>query len=298
MLEGRVLGNALILHLLHLALSLGDVLDGFGLLGGSLLDEAIELIDLGHVLLDLPGHVLDGACQLGVELLALVPLGYVVLVLLLQGLDHRVDGLEHLIKVTHLGLVHLHSEVSQSQAVCNRRLCLQGRISSCHRLGRSLAFAVELQEVDLHAAVVGVVDACLLASLDCGPEELPSLIAGEDLDGLFDPLQLLCAEALPLVPLVGFCLAARLRLVEEGLCIVHLFLGVIVGGRVGGEQFLPLGLLPLLLGAELFHCRLLFFFYCNELLELALLGTLHRGRGLDVGAEGGVHVREDTLHRQ
>mmetsp|Transcript_120857 Transcript_120857/g.385936 ORF Transcript_120857/g.385936 Transcript_120857/m.385936 type:complete len:453 (+) Transcript_120857:898-2256(+) len=126
-------------------------------------------------------------------------------------------------------------------------------------------------------------------------EGVEGIRARQDLDSLAHALQLHGAQAAALVPLLGFDLARRLRLIEELLVGVQLCLGGIKqllalseGHALGGMVELLL-FQRLLQGFQLPHLR------GHQLLESLLrVGLLGIGL-LQVAGEGVVHAFEDAL---
>mmetsp|Transcript_18654 Transcript_18654/g.50590 ORF Transcript_18654/g.50590 Transcript_18654/m.50590 type:complete len:743 (+) Transcript_18654:2-2230(+) len=287
--EGGVLLLPLRLHASDLRLDLLDLLDGLRLLVAQLLDQAHKLVDLRVVLLDEPLDVRNGAADLLVLGLALVALGDVRGVLVPERPDHDVDLLEDHVEVPHLRLAHAHRQRGQAQAVR-----APGRVAQ-RGVG---ALRGHLEEDELiHAGLVGVVHASLLASGDRRGEELAGGVAGEDLQSLLDALELLDPKLATGAPLVVLRLAGSLGLVEEGNVCLHLALRVVVALRGVREELLGLGLEALLLRLQALHREELLGLVGDKVLELPVPLGLRLRRRLEVCGEGVVHVAQDALHR-
>merc|ERR1719453_496283 len=233
-----MLSLSLLLQVIHVLVGLLDSLVGLSLLLGAQLNQALQLLDLCIVVLNLPAEVTDCFCDLLVLLLALVPLCNVSRTFILESLDHIIDGLEDTIKVSNLGLAHLHSKSSKSEA---SRASDWGS-QRCIRLGCWEAGCV-LQEgwgtVQLQEG--------LDTRLDKLCKELSGLIAGENLQSFIDTFQFFIAHGTAGCPLLMLGLASSLGLVKEcGVCLHLLFCIIICLGSVC-EHGLCLSFLRLLL---------------------------------------------------
>mmetsp|Transcript_78753 Transcript_78753/g.172692 ORF Transcript_78753/g.172692 Transcript_78753/m.172692 type:complete len:422 (+) Transcript_78753:254-1519(+) len=268
-LELSVLSGALELHLHlgNLALQCLDgvreLLDGHGQvlnLGGQVLLLAVLLLGLELVLVEL----------VSAEILVLD-----LVILLLQELgDHVVDGF---LDASESIQLHLVGEGGQVRVVG-----LLGRISE-HLRGRSASVGIGRAAGQLQQRGVE------------GPgEEVVSIVAAENSEGLRDSLHFQLAGLLALLPLLVGHLALFLEHAQEllvgrqrglGIVGVNLGLGVLL---VGVGQLTSLGADLVLAGLDLGLLG------CLELLVGGLVGLLLLLGGRQVALEGVQHLPEDA----
>mmetsp|Transcript_1098 Transcript_1098/g.3335 ORF Transcript_1098/g.3335 Transcript_1098/m.3335 type:complete len:501 (+) Transcript_1098:476-1978(+) len=296
-LEGGMLVLALVLHVLHVLFQVLDRLGGALLLLAKVLDEPLQLVDGCLVLLDEPADLGDAALGLLVLLEALVALLRVLGGLLLELSEHLVDGLDDLVEMAGLGRAEPRGEGREAQALGPGGRGPQGGVGARCWGGPRVSSRELKQRRGVHAGFVGLVYARLPARLDGGGEELPGLVAAEDLQRLRDALELLGPELLPCGPGLLLGLTRLLGLVEEGDVGLHLRLGVVVALRALSKHRLRLRLLLLLLGRLLLQQRQLLGLLCHQGLKVPVLATLSLRGAFEVCAEGGVHVPEDALYR-
>mmetsp|Transcript_22465 Transcript_22465/g.47991 ORF Transcript_22465/g.47991 Transcript_22465/m.47991 type:complete len:262 (-) Transcript_22465:304-1089(-) len=176
------------------------------------------------------------------------------------------------------------SQARKAQTVRGCRLLLEGLVGLPCRLGRR-AYGVlsNLQEG-------------AKARFDSLAEERSGVVTGEDVERLGDPVELLHTQALPLLPLAALRLARCLCSVEECDIRFQLLLGVVVGLRSLCQHNLCLCLLGRLLLQRLLDKDKGRLLLCHEILIGTVPAGLISSSGLEICAEGPVHLLEDALN--
>mmetsp|Transcript_45087 Transcript_45087/g.107154 ORF Transcript_45087/g.107154 Transcript_45087/m.107154 type:complete len:201 (-) Transcript_45087:712-1314(-) len=191
--------------------------------------------------------------------------------------------------------LHSGRQRGQPKAVGCCRLCLQ-----CLEGFHEGSLGTHWLRVGLHRCVVADTtqlqeSASLDASLNALAEELAGLVAGEDFQGLVDAFELGIPQGLPLAPLRALGLAAGLGGVEELDVRLHLRLDVVVGLHCLGKHLLGLRLVGNVLAKHVLQSSELLRLGSHELLEVLVASGLSCSAGLQVGAEGAVHLLKDAL---